>query len=379
MAGNSRKIAFIKGGSFSLINDRVYELLQREFPEYEIEVFDILKLIRQNNRVLFTNMLYLIKEYGWAIALGKIPYKRGFRRTGYIFRQFKALVAQHVHPEKFTFSIQTSSFYDGSVPGLPHFVYTDHTIKANLSYPDFDRSEIHYQYSPSRLAFEPEVYQFAHHVFTMSNHISKTLVNEYSCAPDKVSCVYCGPNVSVNEQTDFPPNRYARGGILFMGFDWPRKGGPQVVEAYRQIYEHHPQASLTIVGSQQDIDLPRVTAVSKVPLPQINQYFANAAIFFMPTRREPFGSAFLDAAYHKLPIISSRLGALPDYITDGVNGFLLHPDDVPGMVKALDFLLSNPEKCRQMGEANFEIVSQRYNWENTGRLIREKIEQTLNL
>lgn len=376
---NPKKIAFIKEGSFSLINDRVYEMLRREFPDYDITVFDLLQIARQQNNFVFLNTLHLVKEYGRSLALDKTDYKRSFRRTGYIFRQFKALAAEHIRPEKFAFSLQTSSYYDGSVPGLPHFVYTDHTIKTNLTYPDFTEIELHQQYSPARLLLEPEVYHHATHVFTMSSHVTNTIVHDYGCAPDKVSCVYCGPNVPERPFIHYPPDRYASGRILFMGFDWQRKGGPQVVEAYRQIYQHHPHASLSIVGSEQQTGLPRVTAVARIPLNEISDYFAQSAIFCMPTRREPFGTAFLDAAYHKLPIISSRLGALPDYITDGVNGFLMHPDDVTGIANALNQLLANPELCRQMGEANFDIVSRRYTWENTGRLIREQIEKQLSL
>ncbi|MCB9422068.1 MAG: glycosyltransferase family 4 protein [Ardenticatenaceae bacterium] len=376
---NPKKIAFIKEGGFSLINDRVYEMLRREFPDYNIEVFDLLQIARQQNHFVYLNTLHAIKEYGRSLILGKINYKRSFRRTGYIFRQFKALVIKHIQPEKFTFSLQTSSYYDGSVPGLPHFVYTDHTIKANLTYPDFTEFDLHQQYSPVRLLLEPQVYQHASHIFTMSSHVTDTLVRDYGCSPDKVSCVYCGPNVPERPSIHYPPDRYTSGRILFMGFDWPRKGGPQVLDAYRQIAPHFPQASLTIVGSVQQTDLPRVTAVARVPLNEISNYFAQSAIFCMPTRREPFGTAFLDAAYHKLPVISSRLGALPDYITDGVNGYLVHPNDVAGLASALKQLLADPELCRQMGEANYEIVSSRYTWENTGRLIREQIQKQLNL
>jgi glycosyltransferase involved in cell wall biosynthesis len=213
----------------------------------------------------------------------------------------------------------------------------------------------------------------------MSDHVTHSLVDDYGFDPSKVSCVFCGPNVPERPFINYPPNRYESGRILFMGFDWQRKGGPQVVEAYRQIYQRHPHASLSIVGSEQQTDLPRVTAVARVPLDEIGSCFAQSAVFCMPTRREPFGTAFIDAAYHKLPIISSRLGALPDYITDGVNGFLLHPDDVTGISDALNRLLSDPDLCRQMGEANYDIVSRRYTWENTGRRIREQIEKHLNL
>ncbi len=374
-----QKIAFIKDGSFSHINDRVYEMLQREFPGYDIEIFDILQLARRYNKILFLNTLHTIKEYGRAIALGKTNRIHSFRRTGYIFRQFKALLLQHIRPEKYAFSLQTGSLYDGSIPGLPHFVYTDHTIKTNITYPDFTETDFHLRYSPAILALEPEVYKQATHIFTMSNHVTRSLVDDYGCDSAKVSCVYCGPNVPERPLIHYPPNRYASGRILFMGFNWQRKGGPQIMEAYRQIYQRHPHASLSIIGSEQQTDLPRVTAVARVPLAEIGEYFAQSAIFCTPTRREPFGTVFLDAAYHKLPIISSRLGALPDYITDNVNGLLLHPDDVTGIATALNRLLSDPDLCRRMGEANYDIVSRRYTWENTGRLIREQIEQYLSL
>ena len=67
-----------------------------------------------------------------------------FWRTPFIFQKTRQLLRAMLAPrrEEFAFSVQTQSLYDASLPGLPHFVYTDHTHLANLGYPAFSRDRL---------------------------------------------------------------------------------------------------------------------------------------------------------------------------------------------------------------------------------------------
>jgi len=52
-----------------------------------------------------------------------------------------------------------------------------------------------------------------------------------------------------------------------------------------------------------------------------------------------------------LPVVASRVGGLPEVVSDGETGLLFDPDDVQGMVAGLRSLLLDPARRRTLGEA----------------------------
>jgi len=50
----------------------------------------------------------------------------------------------------------------------------------------------------------------------------------------------------------------------------------------------------------------------------------------------------------RLPIIGSDIGGIPDFVVDGVNGFLFDPDDIDSLVSAIRYCILNPEVVEQM-------------------------------
>jgi glycosyltransferase involved in cell wall biosynthesis len=77
---------------------------------------------------------------------------------------------------------------------------------------------------------------------------------------------------------------------------------------------------------------------------------------------------------HKLPIVATNVAAIPDFVTNGENGFLVSPGDIQGLTEGLVRVLSSPELCRQMGERS-HAVSQTYTWDNSAAIMREVIQR----
>ena len=97
----------------------------------------------------------------------------------------------------------------------------------------------------------------------------------------------------------------------------------------------------------------------------------------MPSRNEPFGVAFVEAMSHALPIVSTNIGALPDMVVDGSNGFLIQPGDVEGLAKALEALLGDADMRARFGRASWKMARERYNWPAVGKLLRQSIDECL--
>ena len=371
-----KKFAFIKRGRFSYINTRVSELLAEHFPDYELEMVDVEDdVLRRNKGIVAMNVMHVFRIYGWDILRGKRTLRDCFYRTPYIFKQIKLLMGDYLgfRRSEFAFSIQTQSLYDGSVTGLPHFVYTDHTHLTNLYYPAFDA---HLLFTRDWIDHESEIYRTASRVFIMSNHVGRSLVEHYGVDPHRVSCVFAGSNVEILPRP-LKNSEYRNQHIVFVGVDWERKGGPVLIEAFKLVRQQLPSATLAIVGCEPKISVPGVKIVGRVLLTDVATHLVEASVFCMPTKVEPFGIAPIEALAHKLPVVATRIGALPDVVQHGKSGLLVAADSTDELAIALIGLLSDPDKCRRFGEHGQQMVKECYTWKAVGLQIKAKIADEL--
>ena len=367
-------IAFIKLGDFSHINESVLQQLRLQFPRSEIEVIDIFTDLISRRYAL--NWFHCLKEYRTDVLFGRRHLGAALLRTPYVFHKAKRAIADRLSHRRYAFTFQTQSLFDVSVPGTPHFVYTDHTHLASLRYPDFERREL---YAPAWMECEKTVYRNAACTFTMSTNIARSLIEDYDCRPDQVACVYCGANVQAARDEVFDERRYAHKNILFVGVNWERKGGPVLEEAFRILLGTHPDATLTVVGCSPTLSLPNCEVVGRVPLAEVKAYFERASLFCLPTRREPFGVVFLEAMAHKLPIVATNVGAIPDFVSDGATGYLVEPNNPRKLAGKLMELIGSSERCRAFGALGHQRFWERYTWGQTGSRLREHIAPIIGL
>lgn len=101
-------------------------------------------------------------------------------------------------------------------------------------------------------------------------------------------------------------------------------------------------------------------------------YFKSADIFCLPSinTAEAFGIVNLEAMACGLPIVSTRLGGIPDVVEDGKNGLLAEPGDEKSLADALIYLMQNEDIAKKMGNYG-KIKVQDYSWEK----IAEKTER----
>lgn len=369
----AKKIAFIRKTLVPLASVNLRAALQEQFPEFDVELIDITQIIKKRIDILVVNTLYTLMEYGWVLMHRKRKFRECFFGTRYLFHKIKELMAERLSIDEYLFSVQMQSLYDASKAGLPNFVYTDHTFLANLTYPDYDRSAF---YPDWLINLERQIYANATIVFTRSSNITCSLIEQYGCPQEKVVSVYAGSNLKEVHVPD--EKEYTNKNILFVGIDWRRKGGPELVEAFKQVLKVHPDAQLTIVGCSPKIDVPNCQVVGRIPLDQLNEYYEHASIFCLPTKLEPFGIAFIEALSFKLPIVATNIGAIPDFVLNNQNGYLVSPGCVNELTCALNKLLDSPETCKEFGQRGYTYVKDKYTWENTGSLMKEHILAALH-
>lgn len=367
------RVAFLRMGPHPIPNRLLPPELATALGGADLDVFDVEAAARRDLLTRLVNPFFVLAEHGLSLARRRIRPWRAYFTTTWMFRRMSRLARRFVERGAYDLSFQIQSLFDARAAGTPHFVYTDHTHLANLAYPDFDRRTLR---GERWLALERRLYARASAVFTRSQHVSRSLIAHYGCTPERVVCAGAGSNARVcdelaAEQRQGPPR------ILFVGVDWERKGGPELVEAFSRLRDRHPEARLTIVGCRPPFDLANVDVVGYCPLESVHLHYQRAAIFCLPVHREPFGVAFVEAMHHGLPIVSTPVGAVPDLVQHGANGFLIGIGDVDELASSLDRLLSDPECRRKMGERSRERARAGYTWPAVARKMADTIWEQL--
>jgi glycosyltransferase involved in cell wall biosynthesis len=145
--------------------------------------------------------------------------------------------------------------------------------------------------------------------------------------------------------------------ILFLGgFDNPVKGGAVLVEALPALLRRCPQARVLLAGPGEAPDgLPdRAHWDGWLDEGAKDRAFKSADLFAMPSLSEGLPVALLEAMARGLPIVVSRVGGVPEVVTDGTDAVLVEPGDPALLADRLSQLVEDPEQRRKLGEAAAE-------------------------
>lgn len=150
--------------------------------------------------------------------------------------------------------------------------------------------------------------------------------------------------------------------ILFMAVVNNNKGAYDIIKLIPDITALYPNTQFIFAGNG-DIEkakrLCRVVGVlDKVEFPgwvgadAKKIYYSEACIYLLPSHSEGLPLSVLEAMAAGLPVITTRVGGIPDIIEDSVNGYLVQPGDVETMKEKLSLLLSRQDIREKFGRVN---------------------------
>lgn len=366
-----KRILYIQVGvGFLHVNRSVIAELQKHFPGTKIELYDLLPEIKKRPFIILWNSLTVLGEFFFDFLTSRkklADFKYHFLGTTFLFKYLTRIVSKKLQSQRYDVIIQTQCLCDSSGHGVPNYIYTDHTNLNNLNYKWTPVDK--YLRTQEYVELERQAFLNATGIFVMSNNIYDSLVNQYGVDPEKITMAYVGSNTTPPEDHD--DAKYFNKNIIFVGKDWERKGGPLLVEAFKNVLCSVPDAKLTIVGCEPKVDVRNCEIHGEVDLSEVAKLYRKASIFCFPTVREPFGIVYIEAMLNKLPIVTNNMGAAPSLVTPE-NGYLLE-HNIDDYTNVLIELLNDPQKCKSMGEASFRRAEEFYNWETVGREMAKRI------
>lgn len=91
------------------------------------------------------------------------------------------------------------------------------------------------------------------------------------------------------------------------------------------------------------------------------EYISALDIAVLPSKWEGFGLAIIDYMAARKPIVASNIGGIANIIKNGVNGFLVTPEDIQEFANKIEEYIIKPETAKEMVEKNYEYAIRNFN------------------
>ena len=114
----------------------------------------------------------------------------------------------------------------------------------------------------------------------------------------------------------------------------------------------------------------KVKFLGQIPNEKIPEHLMTADCFCLPSLREGFGIAVLEAQAAGLPVIATMVGGILDLVEDGKAGLLVEPKNPGQIQEAVLRIKSNPNLTQNLIQ-NAKINLEKYNWQNIAARVYE--------
>jgi glycosyltransferase involved in cell wall biosynthesis len=182
------------------------------------------------------------------------------------------------------------------------------------------------------------------------------------------TAVFC-PGPPQRALWGLPPGPLA----LFVGHMYSaedhRKGLPDLLGAWPSVRDAVPDAGLVVAGRTLGLVFPPgVIPLGDVPPQMLPDLYRSVDLLVLPTRGDNLPVAVLEAQASGLPVVGTRVGGVPEQVSEGVSGLLVPSNSPPDLAKALTALLRAPDRLRAFGEGARECVMARFSRERSADL-----------
>jgi glycosyltransferase involved in cell wall biosynthesis len=167
--------------------------------------------------------------------------------------------------------------------------------------------------------------------------------------------------------------------ILFLSNLFPEKGVGIAIEAFTELSKSFPYIRLHIYGqalrAKYEREITKYIHSNKLTDKILfhgpansktkSEAFSQADIFIFPSyfKEECMPLSLLEAMQAGLPIIATRIGAIPEMIEDGVNGLLIEPNNVQELIGKISLVVENIDLRKKLGVGAMNTFQKKYSYE----------------
>ncbi len=179
--------------------------------------------------------------------------------------------------------------------------------------------------------------------------------------------------------------------VLFVGRLEASKGIENQIDAFAVVKSGFTETSLVVVGHGSAAYVSKlkrrtrkrgltndVVFTGRLPASLLPSAYASASVVVLPSLMEGFGLTLLEAMASGRPCVASKVGGVPEVMTNGVTGILTRPGDSQDCANRISYILGNPEIAESMGKKGRKVVLSRFTAEKMCGLTADVYSKVLN-
>ncbi len=224
-----------------------------------------------------------------------------------------------------------------------------------------------------RLKLVNRFYEDCAGMFTMSQYLCDYMKNSGVIAPGKVHFAGGGCNVDASRVDN---SRKTGNKFLFVGKTFEGKNGFLTVKAFKMLRKKYPEAQLYIAGPQSEEECGElgdgIVFLGRLNYDRLVDYYNLCDYFVMPSKFEGYGIVFGEALIYGLPCIGKNCFAMPEFIEENVNGYLIQNDDEHELAEKMEQMHNNKDMAKYVLEHREHYI-EKYSWDSVAKRICEVI------
>lgn len=334
-------------GAETMCESLTYELIKLGHNVTVISMYDYHSAITQRLEQAGVDVRYLGKKAGLDFSM--IPKMR---------RVFKEIGADAVHTHRYCAQYAIPA---AMLAGVKHRVHTLHSIAAKEN---------------NRIARKLNKFFFKYCKLipvALSEKVKETVIEEYGINPQKVPVVYNGVPLDkclLKNNCCIDKNKI---NILHIGRFTLAKNHIEMINAFCELKKKYEGITLNLIGDgelkkqvEEHISLCQAEDFVKMLGLKDNvfPYLQKADVFILPSVYEGIPMTLIEAMGSGVPIVASRVGGIPDMITDGQEGLLCEPTS-QSIAEAVDRMIAD-ESLRKLCSENARDKAQLFSAKTMG-------------
>src|SRR5437660_2388305 len=218
-------------------------------------------------------------------------------------------------------------------------------------------------------------------VVTETDYAEKFLRERFPECADRIHRIYNGLNLAEFGRATFsgdPPSIVAIGRLIV------KKGFANLIRACALLVgrgrsfrcdifgegplENQLRGQIAELGLPEFVQLP-----GPKPQHELRKRLARASVFVLPSVPEPQGgmdnlpTVIMEAMATGLPVVSTKIGGIPEMVIDNQTGFLVQPEDAVALAEAIEKVTNDRSLGQRLGQAGYEQAQKLFSIEKNVR------------
>jgi glycosyltransferase involved in cell wall biosynthesis len=230
--------------------------------------------------------------------------------------------------------------------------------------------------------FEEKTIEKSKKIIAVSDFTRRELLKYYNIKENQISVIHNGvdikkfsPSLNKDKVKQELGLKKEDVNILTVGRLYARKGLFTLIKSMSKVYKKFENVKLIISGKGQSNEMTklvnyaeklgirkRIIFTGYFPDAKLPKLYQAADIFAFSTFYENLPFAVLEALSSRLPVVTTKVGGIPEMIDDGKNGFLVPQANSMELADKIEYLIENPAKATEMAYCARKTIEDKFDW-----------------